>query len=1217
MRIADRQTISRKQPEAATRAILFLLLLLAVAPVESSTDSRDKEALLYFKGNLSDPEQKLTSWSDLSDPCDDKWLGVFCSSGLSNRVVEQLSLPNLQLAADSVPSSLQNLQKLKSLDLGGNYFTGSIPVWLTKLEKLTSLSLVNNQLSGEIPPELSELSKTLETLKITNNSLTGNIPAEIGNLTQLNFFACESNKLTGPIPPSFSQLRAIEHLHMDHNLFTESLPDGLGSLPNLTHIVLNDNLLTGTLPNDLGSSTSLKHLKLDGNKISGEIPVSYGSLGSITDLRLRSNRLSGSIPNSFNNLRTLEVLDLSGNPLESTIPSFDNMVSIVSLSLAGCNLTGPIPDSFSDLSTLEIIDLSQNNLVGTIPSGLGLAGNLLSLQIQRNSITGSIPQSLQKPSIQFLAYGNPLCAESENQAINACVTPDLTQEEVPRTCICPQGMAFRPFLREGYPASGCDCVAPLIFKLDFPQVQLNRFSIDQQNRLEENVARELFLEIKQVLIDQPISTTGTGTEVTFSVFPLVSQSLDYGTVVRIQSKLNAPYPDQMWLDGEFGWFNYSVPLFVPPVVSDIYPPFPSESSKGSSYKEKVIKAVWISALVGGLLLAIITAVVCIFVCRRRRKRKNRFHHSEFSVPYIQGIVNKKATGSSPGSAVTSPVMLPRSSTSLQSFGPPVKIYTYEELAVATGDFGPDGLIGSGGFGSVYRGQLSDGTLVAVKKLTKKNSKQGEAEFRTEVEMIAHQLHSPHLVRLRGYCSQGHERLLVYDLMGRGSLFDYLRDSTRPPPVALLDWKTRIQIARDAAAGIRFLHECSPPVVHRDIKPSNILLDEQLNAKVADFGLSKSYPLPQSDHVTTRVVGTFGYLAPDYSITGKLTVKSDVYSFGVVLLEIISGKHSTVADDTDDDKIEQFLVPWAKPLLNDKQRVHEVLDPALIGAYPPKGLIKIAALVSSCLQLDPDRRPDMAVVHNVLSTVYEMPVLTPKAREQREALVASTYVFRSRSSSSMQSSSILTESSGGPGLPGPGPITPPPVSFSSNSSLKLSSTSGLSISSMVVSRGSQSKSDVYSDIIYSEDPSLYNRSSGHLSGRVSTRTSENFTERSFRKSENFAERPVISSERFTERLSWKPENLAELPRRASDTFGERPPRTSDYFGDGLSRKSESFAERPPRSSDSFGDRQLSLGLDARHQRSTSKLSFSSSGRHEESPARSDAPKTLVLDNLNPR
>ncbi|BBN13737.1 hypothetical protein MPTK1_6g05940 [Marchantia polymorpha subsp. ruderalis] len=1211
MRIADRQTISRKQPEAATRAILFLLLLLAVAPVESSTDSRDKEALLYFKGNLSDPEQKLTSWSDLSDPCDDKWLGVFCSSGLSNRVVEQLSLPNLQLAADSVPSSLQNLQKLKSLDLGGNYFTGSIPVWLTKLEKLTSLSLVNNQLSGEIPPELSELSKTLETLKITNNSLTGNIPAEIGNLTQLNFFACESNKLTGPIPPSFSQLRAIEHLHMDHNLFTESLPDGLGSLPNLTHIVLNDNLLTGTLPNDLGSSTSLKHLKLDGNKISGEIPVSYGSLGSITDLRLRSNRLSGSIPNSFNNLRTLEVLDLSGNPLESTIPSFDNMVSIVSLSLAGCNLTGPIPDSFSDLSTLEIIDLSQNNLVGTIPSGLGLAGNLLSLQIQRNSITGSIPQSLQKPSIQFLAYGNPLCAESENQAINACVTPDLTQEEVPRTCICPQGMAFRPFLREGYPASGCDCVAPLIFKLDFPQVQLNRFSIDQQNRLEENVARELFLEIKQVLIDQPISTTGTGTEVTFSVFPLVSQSLDYGTVVRIQSKLNAPYPDQMWLDGEFGWFNYSVPLFVPPVVSDIYPPFPSESSKGSSYKEKVIKAVWISALVGGLLLAIITAVVCIFVCRRRRKRKNRFHHSEFSVPYIQ------ATGSSPGSAVTSPVMLPRSSTSLQSFGPPVKIYTYEELAVATGDFGPDGLIGSGGFGSVYRGQLSDGTLVAVKKLTKKNSKQGEAEFRTEVEMIAHQLHSPHLVRLRGYCSQGHERLLVYDLMGRGSLFDYLRDSTRPPPVALLDWKTRIQIARDAAAGIRFLHECSPPVVHRDIKPSNILLDEQLNAKVADFGLSKSYPLPQSDHVTTRVVGTFGYLAPDYSITGKLTVKSDVYSFGVVLLEIISGKHSTVADDTDDDKIEQFLVPWAKPLLNDKQRVHEVLDPALIGAYPPKGLIKIAALVSSCLQLDPDRRPDMAVVHNVLSTVYEMPVLTPKAREQREALVASTYVFRSRSSSSMQSSSILTESSGGPGLPGPGPITPPPVSFSSNSSLKLSSTSGLSISSMVVSRGSQSKSDVYSDIIYSEDPSLYNRSSGHLSGRVSTRTSENFTERSFRKSENFAERPVISSERFTERLSWKPENLAELPRRASDTFGERPPRTSDYFGDGLSRKSESFAERPPRSSDSFGDRQLSLGLDARHQRSTSKLSFSSSGRHEESPARSDAPKTLVLDNLNPR
>ncbi|KAL2623638.1 hypothetical protein R1flu_003843 [Riccia fluitans] len=1168
------QEASRKSFSELTSAGAYMfraIIMLMVATGKCSTVTRDKDALLFFKGNLSDPGQELASWSDLSDPCHDKWRGVFCSAGLSNRVVEQLSLANLKLTATSIPSSLQNLKDMNSLDLGGNNFAGPIPVWLATLKKLVFISLVNNQLSGEIPAEISLLADTLTNLKITNNSLSGSIPEEIGNLTKLTFFACEANKLSGVLPDSLSNLRTMEHLHMDHNQFVESLPDGLGSLPNLTHIVLNDNLLSGTLPNDLGSSSSLKHLKLDNNEISGQIPPSYGSLGSITDLRLRNNKLVGSIPSSLGNLKTLRVLDLSGNPLQGTIPDFDNLKSIVSLSLADSNLTGTIPGSLSDLDTLEIIDFSNNNLTGSIPSNFGLGGNLLSLQIENNAITGSIPFYLLKRNLDFIAYGNPLCADSDNAATNACRTPDLTQVPVPPTCTCPRGMVFRPFLRERVSPSGCDCVAPLIFQLYFPQVQKDRFTVDQQTRMEANVARELYLEAKQVSVNQPVISFQTGTVVSFSVFPLESQALDYRTVSRIGTKLNAPYPDQMWLDGEFGWFSYKVESFVLPVVSDAYPPFPPrDPGQDGSNKSSVTQAIWISAMVGGILILIIACLSIFFYCRRE-KHKNRFHHSDFAVPYIQGMVSNTAAAS-PGSTVGSPAVLQRTNAVLHSFGPPVKIFTYEELAEATGDFGPDGIIGSGGFGSVYKGQLADGTLVAVKRLTKKKSLQGEAEFRTEVEMIAHQLHSPHLVRLRGYCSQGDERLLVYDLMGRGSVFDYLRDYTRPSPVALLDWKTRIQIARDAAAGIRFLHETSPPVVHRDIKPSNILLDDQLNAKVADFGLSKSFPLPQSDHVTTRVVGTFGYLAPDYSITGKLTVKSDVYSFGVVLLEILSGKHSTVADETEDEKPEQFLVPWAKPLLNDKHRVYEVVDPALHGAYPPKGVLKLGALISSCLQLDPDRRPDMALVHSTLCTIHEIPVLTPKAREQREALVASTYVFRSRSTSSIHSSAQRTESSTGVVMPGPGPITPSAGSSASNSSIKLSSASGISFSSMLASR---SMSDIFSDLMLSEASTPVNLSDRH---------------------------PTDKPESFAEKRNWSAENL-----------NERQPGNLVKLNVRLSR-SEDFSDWLPRPSLKLEGH---TNIEPKDRRSTSKLSFSSSGRHEDSPGRNDHPKRVVHDSSDPR
>nr|XP_009621177.1 probable serine/threonine-protein kinase PBL26 isoform X2 [Nicotiana tomentosiformis] len=231
-------------------------------------------------------------------------------------------------------------------------------------------------------------------------------------------------------------------------------------------------------------------------------------------------------------------------------------------------------------------------------------------------------------------------------------------------------------------------------------------------------------------------------------------------------------------------------------------------------------------------------------------------------------------------------------------------FTFRELATATKNFRQECLIGEGGFGRVYKGHLDKtGQVVAVKQLDR-NGLQGNKEFLVEVLMLS-LLHHSNLVNLIGYCADGDQRLLVYEYMPLGSLEDHLLDL--PPGQSPLDWYTRMKIALDAAKGLEYLHDkANPPVIYRDLKSSNILLDKEYNAKLSDFGLAKLGPVGDNTHVSSRVMGTYGYCAPKYQRTGQLTVKSDVYSFGVVLLELITGKRAV---DITRDGHEQNLVTW--------------------------------------------------------------------------------------------------------------------------------------------------------------------------------------------------------------------------------------------------------------------------------------------------------------------
>ncbi|XP_019056124.1 PREDICTED: serine/threonine-protein kinase At3g07070 [Nelumbo nucifera] len=287
-------------------------------------------------------------------------------------------------------------------------------------------------------------------------------------------------------------------------------------------------------------------------------------------------------------------------------------------------------------------------------------------------------------------------------------------------------------------------------------------------------------------------------------------------------------------------------------------------------------------------------------------------------------------------------------------------FTFRELAAATKNFKQEFLLGDGGLGRVYKGKLENGEKVAVKQLDR-NGLEGNKEFLAEV-MALSLLHHPNLVNLVGYCADGDQRLLVYEYIPMGSLEDHLLDtSTEKKP---LSWSMRMKIAVGAAKGLEYLHDkANPPVIYRDLKTSNILMDEELNPKLSDFGLANLGPNSDKGLLPPRVMGTYGYSAPEYTRTGELTVKSDVYSFGVIFLELITGRRAL---DTTKPTEEQNLVTWAQPFFKDPSKFPALADPLLQGDFPVTSLNQAVAIAAMCLQDEPVARPLMSDVVTTLS-----------------------------------------------------------------------------------------------------------------------------------------------------------------------------------------------------------------------------------------------------------
>ncbi|XP_022890942.1 receptor-like cytoplasmic kinase 176 [Olea europaea var. sylvestris] len=354
-------------------------------------------------------------------------------------------------------------------------------------------------------------------------------------------------------------------------------------------------------------------------------------------------------------------------------------------------------------------------------------------------------------------------------------------------------------------------------------------------------------------------------------------------------------------------------------------------------------------------------------CFSVRIRADSPRHNGSNSRYVS--VDTKDTSSRSSNAIP---LTPRSQGEILESSS-LKTFAFIDLRTATRNFRPDSVLGEGGFGCVFKGWIDEhtfkaakpgtGMVIAVKRLNQEGL-QGHKEWLTEINYLG-QLYHPNLVKLIGYCLEDEHRLLVYEFMPRGSLENHLfRRSSYFQP---LSWNLRMKVALGAAKGLAYLHSPEAKVIYRDFKTSNILLDKNYNAKLSDFGLAKDGPMDGKSYVSTRVMGTFGYAAPEYMATGHLTARSDVYSFGVVLLEMLTGRRVI---DKNRPHGEQNLIEWARPYLASKRRIFRVMDARIEGQYSPTGALKAATLAVKCLALEPKYRPNMEEVVKALEQLQD-------------------------------------------------------------------------------------------------------------------------------------------------------------------------------------------------------------------------------------------------------
>ncbi|CAH9088910.1 unnamed protein product [Cuscuta epithymum] len=531
----------------------------------------------------------------------------------------------------------------------------------------------------------------------------------------------------------------------------------------------------------------------------------------------------------------------------------------------------------------------------------------------------------------------------------------------------------------------CHCVYPI--KLDLLLVNVS--SNPDWTLFLDEFANHLGLKTSQIELINFYVIDLFNLNISMDITPYKGISFSATEATRINSSLHKVLLNPTLVGAyrllNMTWFKVPVASQAPlaavsPMAVDPSRPS-SHASVSPADKGHHSNLILIIGMVACMVIVVIICMLILYACAYKRGKKKRLP-KETVKPRSVGSVETVGSFTHPTST---------------------RFLAYEELKEATANFAPTSVLGEGGFGKVFKGVLSDGTAVAIKRLST-GGQQGDKEFLVEVEMLS-RLHHRNLVKLVGYYSSidSSQNLLCYELVPNGSLEAWLHGQLGAD--CPLEWYTRMKIALDAARGLAYLHEDSQPcVIHRDFKASNILLENNFHAKVADFGLAKQAPEGRLNYLSTRVMGTFGYVAPEYAMTGHLLVKSDVYSYGVVLLELLTGRKPV---DMSQPSGQENLVTWARPILRDKDRLEELVDARLDGKYPKEDFVRVCTIAAACVAPEANQRPTMGEVVQSLKMVqhieYQQDSAVNPTSNPRPNLKQSSTTFESDGTSSMFSS----------------------------------------------------------------------------------------------------------------------------------------------------------------------------------------------------------------------
>lgn len=977
---------------ASTVGVLLQLLLVSILINGTGAISGDGEGLLALKKGLEDSYGHLSDWlaSD-AFPC--TWTGVTCnvSGAVTGLDISQLSLSgmlsvdalrllpslsNLNISCNALSGTLPaalltSLPGLTSLDISRNFFIGEFPSGAHNLHSLTFFSAFSNNFTGPLPADFA-LIPTLQHLDLGGSYFDGVIPASYGKLSSLKYLGLAGNLLVGRIPPELGNLANLEHLVIGYNKYNGSIPPELGKLSKLQYmdlcctnlsgsipatlgqlksintLFLYRNSLTGTLPPELGGMTALMSLDLSVNNLTGSVPTEYGNLQNLTLLSLMYNNLNGSLPagigllqnlltlliwnNSFTGVlppelgktSPLQWLDVSSNLFEGPIPTdlciHSNLTKLILFSnkfsgpiptgLANCQslvrvriqdnaFTGPIPLGFGTLPKLAHLELQRNKLIGTIPDDLSNSSKLSYLDVSYNLLTGGLPMSIwDMPSIQsFFASGNNLIGSVPTD-FGACIS--LTVLSLSQN-----------HFTGGIPVNMSKCRRLITVQM-------------QQNQLSGSIPAELasmpnleVLDVSQNLLtgEIPYQFQNSTTLEAFNVS---------------YNNLSGPVP----LEGMFKTASISSFAGNPNLCGGMLP-HSCISSDGSDSHSKKGK---------GRNASVLWLVGCVF-----------------AISLVILIAGGRCLVKQYGAQMCS------KDTFEDMDEWPWRLTAFQRLAFTSNDIldalKDDNIVGKGATGTVYKAEMPSGEIVAVKKLWMSHKAASEGKesrgFQIEADLLGSIRHR-NIVRLLGYCSNNVNTLLVYEYMTNGSLDDALHAKDRT--YFLTDWVSRYNIAVGIAQGLCYLHhDCFPQIVHRDVKSNNILLDCNMEARLADFGLAK---LVETNESMSMIAGSYGYIAPEYAYTLKVDEKTDIYSFGVVLLELLTGRRPIDAEFGEAVNI----VEWVRSKMRSTTDIVDTLD-ANVGAScstVQEEMLLVLRIALLCTSKSPRDRPSMRDVVTMLA-----------------------------------------------------------------------------------------------------------------------------------------------------------------------------------------------------------------------------------------------------------